>query len=147
MSSCIWEWDLKFTHFRLGSGWPRKWLWDDSEMSASPWTSHEGRCFWFRLTERDLVCGFNEKIIHAVLCHGTKGFHGRYIKGAHHQEELGAAQLYGREKGHRCPLVSQTWRYQGEMAKEVSRWAADTCPVNSGLDTSNPFTVPIHWHC
>lgn len=34
-----------------------------------------------------------------------------------------------------------------EVAKEVSRWAADTCPVNSGLDTSNPFTAPINWHC
>lgn len=62
---------------------------------------------------------------------------------------MGAAQPYGREKATAikqttCGVSGEAYRKAfWEAAKGVSHWAANMCPVNGGLNTSNPFTLPI----
>lgn len=44
-----------------------------------------------------------------------------------------------------CGVSDEAYRRGfGEVAKEDSHWAADMCPINRGLDSSNPFIVPIN---
>lgn len=63
---------------------------------------------------------------------------------------MGAAQTYGREKSTAIEQVTggvsdkACRRMFWEMAKEDGHWAADVCPENADLESSNQFTVPIN---
>lgn len=92
--------------------------------------------------QSDLVYWLNEKIIHAVLSYVAQVLHWRYIKGAYHHEELGAARPYGSEK---ATAPEQATCGVSDKAQRRALWE-----VATGQQTRIPFMTAfqnlINWH-
>lgn len=105
-------------------------------------------CFLIHLTQSDLVYWLNEEIIHVALSYLGKDFVLTVYQRGILPWGVGCSHMAKKRPQPQSWGVSDEAdrRTFGEAAKGVNHWAGDTCPVNGGLDTWTPFTVPITWH-